>query len=87
MARGETRDSLPHLRREITIAGGGLAGLSLAVGLRQHEVPVVVLEAGNYPRHRVCGEFISGVTAETLTALGIAGAFEDARHQRSLDWY
>ena len=87
MARRETRDSLPDLRREITIAGGGLAGLSLAVGLRRHEVPVTVLEAGNYPRHRVCGEFISGVTAETLTTLGIAGAFEDARRQRSLGWY
>ena len=73
--------------REITIAGGGLAGLSLATGLRHHEVPVKVLEAGNYPRHRVCGEFISGVTAETLAGLGIAGAFKDARHHRSLHWY
>ncbi|MES2920689.1 MAG: FAD-dependent monooxygenase [Verrucomicrobiota bacterium] len=87
MARGQTRGSVEHLRREITIAGGGLAGLSLAVGLRQHGVPVTVLEAGSYPRHRVCGEFISGVTAETLTALGIAGAFEDARRHRSLGWH
>jgi menaquinone-9 beta-reductase len=87
MARSQTRGSFKDLRREITIAGGGLAGLSLAVGLRRHEVPVTVLEAGNYPRHRVCGEFISGVTAETLTALGIAGAFKDARHHRSLDWH
>ena len=87
MARGKTRGSFQNLRREITIAGGGLAGLSLAVGLRRHEVPVTVLEAGNYPRHRVCGEFISGVTAETLAALGISGAFEDAHRQRSLGWY
>ena len=87
MARGSTRGSLEILRREITIAGGGLAGLSLAVGLRQHGVPVTVLEAGSYPRHRVCGEFISGVTTETLTALGIAGLFDDAQRHRSLDWY
>lgn len=87
MARGQTRDRLADLKREITIAGGGLAGLSLAVALRRHEVPVTVLEAGNYPRHRVCGEFISGVSGETLTALGIAELFEDARRHRSLGWH
>jgi menaquinone-9 beta-reductase len=87
MARGQTRGSIKDLRREITIAGGGLAGLSLAVGLRRHEVPVTILEAGNYPRHRVCGEFISGVSDETLTTLGIAGAFEDARRHEALAWH
>lgn len=87
MARGQTRDRLADLKREITIAGGGLAGFSLAAALRLHEVPATVLEAGNYPRHRVCGEFISGVSGETLAALGIAGLFEDARRHRSLGWY
>jgi menaquinone-9 beta-reductase len=75
------------MNREITIAGGGLAGLSLASALRRQDVPVTVLEAGNYPRHRVCGEFISGVTEETLTALGIHEIFADAHHHRSLGWY
>ncbi len=87
MARGATRCKLATLRREITIAGGGLAGLSLACALRRHDVPVTVLEAGNYPRHRVCGEFISGVTGETLSALGIATLFDDVRLHRSLGWY
>lgn len=87
MARGEACISLSHLKREVTIAGGGLAGLSLAAALRPHDVPVTVLEAGNYPRHRVCGEFISGVSEETLTALGIAGLFEDAFRHRSVAWY
>ena len=87
MARGQTRDRLAVLNREITIAGGGLTGLALASALRLREVPVTVLEAGNYPRHRVCGEFISGVSRETLTALGIAGLFEDARHHHTLAWH
>jgi flavin-dependent dehydrogenase len=77
------------LKRSITIAGGGLAGLSLAIALRSRgvAVTVTVIEAGHYPRHRVCGEFISGVTAETLRALGIADLFDDARRHVSLAWH
>ncbi len=86
MARGTARASLSHLKSSLTIAGGGLAGLSLAVALRSRGVPVTVLEAGFYPRHRVCGEFISGVSIETLDFLGIADLFHDAKQQRSLCW-
>jgi 2-polyprenyl-6-methoxyphenol hydroxylase-like FAD-dependent oxidoreductase len=75
------------LRKEITIAGGGLAGLSLAVALRHRGVPVTVREAGSYPRHRVCGEFISGVSPQTLDFLGIRDLFDDAIHHHSLCWH
>jgi len=57
--------------RPITIVGGGLAGLTLGIALRQRDVPVVICESGHYPRHRVCGEFICGRGRETLTALGL----------------
>ena len=72
---------------EVTIAGGGLAGLSLAAGLRLHRVPVTVHEAGSYPRHRVCGEFISGVDMRTLEALGIADLFSEALPRSSVAWF
>jgi 2-polyprenyl-6-methoxyphenol hydroxylase-like FAD-dependent oxidoreductase len=55
----------------VTIAGGGLAGLALGIGLRQCDVPVTVHEAGHYPRHRVCGEFISGRGQAMLARLGL----------------
>lgn len=73
--------------REIEIAGGGLAGLSLGIGLRKRGVPVLVREAGAYPRHKVCGEFINGVTSETLEVLGILGIFKNAlQHSRTRWW-
>ncbi|EEF58004.1 hypothetical protein [Pedosphaera parvula] len=65
----------------ITIVGGGLAGLTLGIGLRQRSIPVSVWEAGNYPRHRVCGEFISGHGQETLERLGLRELFVKAGAQ------
>jgi flavin-dependent dehydrogenase len=68
--------------KPIQIVGGGLAGLTLGIALRKKEIPVTVFEAGNYPRHRVCGEFVSGRGREILDALGLkekclaAGAIE-----------
>ena len=64
--------------KPITIAGGGLAGLTLGIGLRQRGVPVKIWEAGKYPRHRVCGEFISGNGPAVLERLGLLARFEQA---------
>lgn len=87
MARRQTRGRMAGLKHAITIAGGGLAGLSLAIALRRRGVPVTVLEAGSYPRHRVCGEFISGTSIGTLEALGIAEVFQKTRRHRSIAWF
>ncbi len=73
--------------KSVRIAGGGLAGLSLGVALREHGVPVTVVEAGQYPRHRVCGEFISGVSQEELSGLGIDELLADAPRHFSTAWF
>jgi menaquinone-9 beta-reductase len=57
--------------KPITIIGGGLAGLRLGIGLREHGISARICEAGHYPRHRVCGEFISGAGQGTVRQLGI----------------
>src|SRR5690242_17742742 len=64
--------------RSIIIVGGGLAGLTLGIGLRKKGVPVTVFEAGTYPRHRVCGEFISGRGQQVLGRLGLSDLFINA---------
>jgi menaquinone-9 beta-reductase len=64
--------------KPITIVGGGLAGLTLGIGLRQKNIAVEIFEAGHYPRHRVCGEFINGRGLEILATLGLKGKFLEA---------
>lgn len=71
----------------IEIIGGGLAGLSLGLALRRADVPVTVFEAGDYPRHRVCGEFISGLDEATIDTLGLAPILAGALRPASVGWF
>jgi flavin-dependent dehydrogenase len=64
--------------KPIQIVGGGLAGLTLGIALRKREISVTIFEAGNYPRHRVCGEFVSGRGLEVLDAMGLKQKFLEA---------
>src|SRR6266852_5555230 len=65
-------------RKPITIIGGGLAGLTLGIGLRSRDVPVKIIEAGHYPKHRVCGEFISGQGPRVLARMGLSELLAEA---------
>jgi flavin-dependent dehydrogenase len=71
-----TSTNSPDTQRPITIVGGGLAGLALGIGLRQRRVPTLIYEAGHYPRHRVCGEFLSGRGLGVLDSLGLREAID-----------
>ncbi len=73
--------------KPIRIIGGGLAGLSLGICLRRKGIPVELHEKGKYPRHKVCGEFISGITEETLASLGIDTLFTDALKHHDINWW
>ena len=73
--------------RPVEIIGGGLAGLSLGLALRRAGAPVVLHEAGAYPRHRVCGEFIAGLDADTRRVLRLDPFLSDARSCQEVRWF
>ena len=76
-----------NLPRPIEIVGGGLAGLALGLALRRADVPVTLFDAGRYPRHRVCGDFIAGLSPDTIARLGLAPFLTDALHHQTVAWY
>ena len=55
----------------IIIIGGGLAGLTCAIHLAQRGLSVTLIEKGSYPRHKVCGEFLSNEILPYWDSLGI----------------
>ncbi|MGJ8723344.1 MAG: NAD(P)/FAD-dependent oxidoreductase [Roseibacillus sp.] len=50
-------------------------------------MPVLLHEAGSYPRHRLCGEFVNGVSDETLAALGLGSLMEGAEVHEEMTWW
>lgn len=56
---------------DVVIIGGGPAGLAAAIGLTEQGIYPLVLEAGCYPAHKICGEFISPEALPLLKKWGI----------------
>ena len=75
------------MTRPIEIVGGGLAGLSLGCVLARAGVPTTIFEAGDYPRHRVCGEFICGLRPEVEQQLKLDTVLGDACRHHRIGWH
>ena len=55
----------------VIIIGGGLAGLSSAIHLSKQDIKVLIIEKNTYPKHKVCGEYISNEVLPYLQYLEI----------------
>jgi menaquinone-9 beta-reductase len=55
---------------DIIIIGGGLAGLVSAIHLSKAGLQVTLIEKNEYPKHKVCGEYISNEVLPYLQQLG-----------------
>jgi len=53
------------------VIGGGLAGCSAALQLSRRGHEVVLLEKASYPRHKLCGEFLSPEAQSSLRDLEV----------------
>jgi flavin-dependent dehydrogenase len=56
---------------DVIIIGGGLAGLCNAIHLSKFGKTVLLIEKNNYPKHKVCGEYISNEVLPYLQFLEI----------------
>ena len=56
---------------DVIIIGGGLAGLCNAIHLAKFGKKVLLIEKNKYPKHKVCGEYISNEVLPYLDFLGI----------------
>ena len=59
------------LQDEVLILGGGVAAVPLRSRSPARDERVTLIEREPTPRHKVCGEFLSGEALEDLHALGI----------------
>jgi len=78
----DERVSDPHdvrvmpTRADVVIAGAGPAGTTLAGRLARRGIDVALLDAAEFPREKLCGEFYSPEVIDSVRALGL----EDALH-------
>ncbi|WP_293872432.1 FAD-dependent oxidoreductase [Flavobacterium sp.] len=71
-------------RKDIIIIGGGLAGLTAALHLLQHGFEVVIFEKNAFPKHKVCGEYISNEVLSYFKSLEIDVASLHPKHINKL---
>jgi flavin-dependent dehydrogenase len=54
---------------DLIVIGGGPAGSAAAITAAAHGARVLMLEKGRFPRHKVCGEFVSAESLRLLNSL------------------
>jgi 2-polyprenyl-6-methoxyphenol hydroxylase-like FAD-dependent oxidoreductase len=68
--------------RHAIVVGAGPAGIAAAAGLSQGGCDVTIVEAGRFPRDKVCGECFSALGQASLRRIGLGETFEQLRPLR-----
>ena len=55
----------------VVVIGGGLAGLVAAIHMAKNGMQVTIIEKNDFPKHKVCGEYISNEVLPYLKSLQI----------------
>ncbi|MGI8542107.1 MAG: NAD(P)/FAD-dependent oxidoreductase [Aridibacter sp.] len=67
----KNQSKIQNLKSKIAIVGAGPAGTSLAIRLAKENFKVTLIEREKFPRHKLCGEFISPECLEHFRELGV----------------
>lgn len=67
----KNQSKIKDQKSKIAIVGAGPAGASLAIRLAMQDFEVVLIERERFPRHKLCGEFISPECLEHFRKLGV----------------
>src|SRR5512138_3825836 len=62
--------------RRVEIVGAGPAGASAAIAARNHGAAVELYDHSRFPRHKVCGEFLSPEILPLLENLNASTQFQ-----------
>lgn len=76
------KSQIENRKSKIAIVGGGPAGSSLAIRLANAGFRVTLLERERFPRHKLCGEFISPECLRHFRELGVLSDMLDAGGRR-----
>lgn len=58
-------------KQQIIILGGGLSGLTAGIHLSKSNFKVLIIEKNEFPKHKVCGEYISNEVLPYLKSLDL----------------
>lgn len=67
---------------DAVVLGGGIAGSCMAKTLADKEWETILIDRQTFPRHKVCGEFLSPEAQSTLNAFGLTNTISSLHPHR-----